>query len=419
MSRRVATALVDRTTEADVVASLAGRREIELVRRCRDVVELRAVVATGQVDVVVVDPALRGLDRDVVHALRQARVVTVVLTEADAERVSQLGGVPVEVAGAQGLVGALGRQPAPQPPDHRAAGAAHTGSVVAVWGPSGAPGRTTVAIELAAAFSRQGVDTLLVDADTVGPAVGQQLGLVDDTSGVAAAVRIASAGPLRPADLAALAVAVPSGPRVLVGLPNAARWTELRPATWEAVLACVRQTVPVTVVDVGYGLEGDDTRWADPATPQRFGAAISTLATADVLVCVGRSDPVGVVRLVRELPRARDCAPTAVPLVVMNHAGASAARRDVDDVVTEMLDLSVTLHIPDDGGATRSALHHGCAVVEVDPRSPVVLACEELAHRVAQLLGSYDRPRAAVPRSHRRLLRGAHRRHRRRDARVV
>ena len=229
-----------------------------------------------------------------------------------------------------------------------------------------------MAIELAAALSRQGTDTLLVDADTVGPAVGQQLGLVDDTSGVAAAVRIASAGPLRANELAALAVAVPSGPRVLVGLPNAARWTELRPASWEAVLACARQTVPITVVDVGYGLEGDDTRWADPATPQRFGAALSTLATADVLVCVGRSDPVGVVRLVRELPRARDCAPTAVPLVVMNHAGATAARRGVDDVVTEMLDLPVTLHVPDDSGATRSALAHGCAVVEVEPRSPVV-----------------------------------------------
>ena len=419
MSRHIATALVDRAAEADVVASLSGHREVELVRRCRDVVELRAVVATGQVDVVVVDPALRGLDRDVVHALRQAGVVTVVLTEADGDRLSQLGGVPVLAVGAGGLVGVLGRQPPPPLPDPAAPGAARPGSVVAVWGPSGAPGRTTVAIELAAALSRQGTDTLLVDADTVGPAVGQQLGLVDDTSGVAAAVRIASAGPLRAHELAALAVAVPSGPRVLVGLPNAARWTELRPASWEAVLACARQTVPLTVVDVGYGLEGDDTRWADPATPQRFGAALSTLATADVLVCVGRSDPVGVVRLVRELPRARDCAPTAVPLVVMNHAGATAARRGVDDVVTEMLDLPVTLHVPDDSRATRSALQHGCAVVEVEPRSPVVQASEELASRVVQLLGSYDRPRAAVPRSHRRLLRGAHRRHRRRDARVV
>lgn len=419
MSKRVATGLVDQDQEARVVRALADHNGVELVRRCRDVVELRAVVATGQADVVVVEAALRGLDRDVVQALRSRGVLTVVLTEEDADRLAALGGSPILSAGPDGLVKALAGQTARVPTSTPSGTSAQSGAVVAIWGPSGAPGRTTVAIELAAALCRRGTDTLLVDADTVGPAVGQQLGLVDDTSGVAAAVRIASAGVLRPDELAGLAVSVPSGPRVLVGLPHASRWAELRPASWEAVLDCARLTAPVTVVDVGHGLEGDETARIDPAVPQRFGAAISTLAAADVLVCVGRSDPVGVVRLVRELPRARDLAPTALPLVTMNRAASSADRRGVDEVVTEMLDIPVVLHIPEDARTARAALAHGCALVEVAPGSPVVVAADILASRVGEAVGSYDRSRGAVPRAHRRLLRGAHRRHRRRDARVV
>ena len=123
----------------------------------------------------------------------------------------------------------------------RADACAPSGRVVAVWGPTGAPGRTTVAIELAAALTRRGHDTLLIDADTVGPSIAQHLGLIDDTSGFAAAVRSAARGRLDPVGLAGLAVSVPSGPRVLVGLPSADRWTELRPSSVDA-LAAVRRT---------------------------------------------------------------------------------------------------------------------------------------------------------------------------------
>ena len=142
-----------------------------------------------------------------------------------------------------------------------------SGLIVAVWGPTGAPGRTTVAVELAAAIAGTGRDTLLVDADTVGPSIALHLGLIDDTSGFAAAVRAASRGRLDPVGLAGLAVAVPSGPRVLVGLPSADRWTELRPASVDALLQCARATVPVTVVDIGFGVEGGDLDWADPGAP--------------------------------------------------------------------------------------------------------------------------------------------------------
>ena len=42
------------------------------------------------------------------------------------------------------------------------------GRLVAVWGPTGAPGRTTVATYLACELAGLGVSTVLADADTYG-----------------------------------------------------------------------------------------------------------------------------------------------------------------------------------------------------------------------------------------------------------
>src|SRR4029079_11771197 len=51
------------------------------------------------------------------------------------------------------------------------------GSVVAVWGPTGAPGRTTVAVTLADELSRLGSSSLLVDADVCGGGSAVRAGL--------------------------------------------------------------------------------------------------------------------------------------------------------------------------------------------------------------------------------------------------
>ena len=73
-----------------------------------------------------------------------------------------------------------------------------SGRIVVMWGPVGSPGRTTLGIELAASLSRRGDDVTLVDLDTTGPSAAQLLGLIDDTSGVAAVARLAAERALNP-----------------------------------------------------------------------------------------------------------------------------------------------------------------------------------------------------------------------------
>jgi Mrp family chromosome partitioning ATPase len=101
--------------------------------------------------------------------------------------------------------------------------------VVAVWGPAGSPGRTTIATTLAAEVAARGTDVLLVDADTYGGCVAQALGLLDEAPGIAAACRAADQGQLDLPMLSRLAPVVTGGLRVLTGLPKAERRAATRP----------------------------------------------------------------------------------------------------------------------------------------------------------------------------------------------
>ncbi len=423
MTLRVATALTDAAAESAVVHALNDSPVgATLVRRCRDIVELRAVAATSQIDVAVVDGELRGLDRDVLAALAATGVRCIAVSDHSSESLRAMGASSVIDRGLSGLDAALRGEGAPvvTAPDVTAPDRlARTGRVVAVWGPTGAPGRTTVAIELAAALTRRGQDTLLIDADTVGPSIAQRLGLIDDTSGFAAAVRVAARGRLDPVGLAGLAVSVPAGPRVLVGLPSADRWTELRPSSVDALLQCGRSTVPWTVVDVGFGVEGSDLDWADPGAPVRYGAARATLAAADVLVCVGRADPIGLTRFIRGLPEVQELAPTAEVLVAVNRIRSGGEARSVQELMVAESGHSVAVALSDDERGVTGALTRGRSVAEHSPRSPFAIDVDALALRVLVLGGSYDQSRERVARSHRGLLRGPHRRHRHSDAGVV
>src|SRR4051794_24803879 len=433
MTLRVATAFADPHVEAVVVRRLQeepGR--VTLERRCRDVVELTAVSMTGLVDAVVVDPRLRGLDRDVVAQISQRGVLTVGYFADDLQEGEPDGiGLRRVVRGDVRLVvdaicersqgddrnAHHERPPESYPIAEQAARPA--GLITAVWGPPGAPGRTTAAVELAATLARRGHHTLLVDADTVAPCIGQHLGLVDDTSGLAAAVRAAAHGGLTPSLLTSLAVADPSGVTVLVGLPSGDRWTELRAASIENVLTCARATFDHVVLDVGFGIEGDDLAWAESAAPERYGAARAILPSADVLVCVSRLAPISLVRFIKAAPAARDLATTATTLVVANRYEAVRDRQGTA-IVAESLGLSVSARIPNDPKSISRAVRHGRTVREQNAgRGSLNAAYDQLADAVESFAPSYDVPGASVSRAHRRLLRSAHRRHRHRDAGVV
>jgi MinD-like ATPase involved in chromosome partitioning or flagellar assembly len=192
------------------------------------------------------------------------------------------------------------------------------GSVIAVWGPTGAPGRTSVAVGLASDLARPGVDALLIDADVYGGALAQMVGVLDEASGLLAATRAANTGALDSAFLAGLCVETSPRLRLLTGLPRADRWVEAKTGLFRAVLEAARGLAAHTVVDCGFSLEADEELVYDTHAPRHNGATLEALRQADVVLAVGAADPVGLARLIRGLSELSDAVPAARPVVVVN-----------------------------------------------------------------------------------------------------
>src|SRR5690606_3635518 len=181
------------------------------------------------------------------------------------------------------------------------------GTVVVVWGPTGSPGRTTVAVNLAAELAGPLSPVVLVDTDTYGASAAQTLAVLDEVPGLAAAARAADQGTLDRETLAGLAPEVRPGLRILTGLPRADRWPEVRDTALADVLDRCRQLARWTVVDVAAPLEQDEELSFDTLAPRRNGAALTALDAADRVVVVGVGDPVGLQRLVRGLDLLSGC----------------------------------------------------------------------------------------------------------------
>jgi Flp pilus assembly CpaE family ATPase len=311
--------------------------------------------------------------------------------DADPDVIAQalreaVAGAPIpgrDVADPRAALPVLG---APREPDEQPAG---PGRVVAVWGPTGAPGRTTVAVGVADELSRLGTSTLLVDADVYGGVVAQLLGLLDESPGLAGAARLAAAGNLDAAGLVRLAWAVRPHLRVLTGLARADRWPELRPRAVTAVLEEARRLAAVTVVDCAFSLEDDEELSFDTAAPRRNGATLAVLEGADTVLCVSGADPVSLQRSIRALGELRDVLPDVDPVLVVNQVRRGPVpgdpRREIADALERFAGREVRFFLPADRRATDAALAAGRTLAEVAGGSALRVELRALAAAVADV----------------------------------
>jgi MinD-like ATPase involved in chromosome partitioning or flagellar assembly len=426
----VLTAVTGASWEAALVAGLERTPTgITVVRRCVDLADLLAAAATGTARAALLSAELRRLDRDALSRLAAAHVAVVGLYSPGDEqaetRLRQLGVVhvlsadapPADIAAA--VSAALGEQAAADDPTSPAWSRPMdglpdrdvpvtgepvvepgSGRLVAVWGPTGAPGRTTVAVGVATELAAAGTPTLLADADVYGGVVAQVLGFLDEAPGLAAAARHANNGQLDVPALAGVAVVAAPELRVLTGISRADRWPELRPAALEQVWELARSLAAVTVVDVGFCLEQDEELSFDTAAPRRNGATVATLLAADVVLAVGSADPVGMQRLVRGLTALREAAPGVLPRVVVNRVRKGAVGAEPEAQLAEALERYAGIRdvafVPDDREALDASLLQARALREIRPDSA---ARHALAGIAAGLVG---RP---VPKRKRGLLR--------------
>lgn len=270
------------------------------------------------------------------------------------------------------------------------------GEVLVVWGP-GSPGRTTVALNLAAELATPLSRVVLIDADTVGASLAQCLAVLDEAPGLAAAARVADQGGLDGRALARLAPEVRPGLLLLTGLPRADRWPELRESALADVIEVARRHASYVVVDVAAAVDHDEELSFDTQAPRRNGATLTALGAADRVVVVGAGDPIGLQRLVRGLDALPALtAATRDVLVTRVRPGpvGPEPERRIREALERFAGARAVHLVPEDRESLDAALLHGRALVEVRPTSPARASIRALADRIAGREQTPGRPGA-------------------------
>jgi MinD-like ATPase involved in chromosome partitioning or flagellar assembly len=390
---RVVTLAGDPEREAELAPRLALEPSLDLYMRCIDRVELLATVRSGTIDAIVSVGAPGWFD---VQAAREAarggiRLVGVVDNALETEVLERLG---VSVLDANASVGQIvdacrSAQPA-APISPVEVERTRSGQVVAIWGPKGAPGRTTLAIELSYALAGAGETTVLVDADPYGGDALQMLGVVEELPTILWAATAAASDRGRGDILNHLRKVGANGPLLVPGLPRAELWTEVDDFGYGELIKLLAAQACYVIVDVGFCLE--DSGFLGGRTG-RNAMARATLERADRVIAVCRADAVGVKNFIWSFESLRELIDDDRLSVVLNRLSVGD-RREVDELLLRHTGRRSTLGIPDRPHDCRKAVERGGALHEVHPSSDIC----DCARVLAEQLGGRVRPRGVLAR---------------------
>ena len=357
--------LADQRYEAPLIQAIQRHGEtLAIVRRCADLAEVIAAGRAGVADLAVIDGADPDLTAEAVDALRSCGMAVVALgSHALRARLVSLGVASVAAPGSpeqvvNSLIAATRNvrvqasiadvQPPPPPPP------SSPGTVIAVWGTSGAPGRTTLAAGIATILART-APTLLVDADTANPTIAHLLGVPVQASGLSILARTASRGPLTPQDVQSAAVQRSEGLRVITGLVTGHRWREVSRPSIESIIGALRLSARYSVVDIASTSLEKSSRGAS-----RDDAALGVLERVDRLVIVARGDIVGINRLSFLASwwaeHGVDCPITLIVNRVSTDAIGARPVASLQDAIGAFMPEQVFHVVSEDAGVQRAAL---------------------------------------------------------------
>lgn len=283
--------------------------------------------------------------------------------------------------------------------DTAAGGREPVGRVIAVWGPQGAPGRTTTALAIAGEVAAAGRSAVLVDADVHGGTVAATLGLLDEAPGFAAACRLAAADSLTVEELERIAQHHPStrapGFSVLTGISRPDRWPELAEGRVSAVLQACRGWRDYTVVDASFNLEDDEEISSDMFAPRRNAATHAVLRGADHVVAVVSADTVGLSRFFRAYVQLLEIVDPSRVSVLVNRVRPSAGGWDAAGQVRRTLfrfgSVEAAAYVPEDRESLDAAVLAGATLRDIAPRSPALVEWSRFTR--TSLLPPEDAPR--------------------------
>lgn len=224
--------------------------------------------------------------------------------------------------------------------------------VIAVSGPYGSSGKTTVAINIALELSLEKARVLLIDADTLGPSVANHFLLSEQPPGLGAALRISNQERFDLEQLERVSFQFQkSSLRIMPG-SQSLHGQSFEESSISSILTIARQGFDYTVVDLtGVALEDQS---------QQAALTRTILAQADKSILVALADPVGIFRLLNAEQTVLDI--TSEPLLIVNrvrNSVISQARSEIAITLQRLSSLEPKAYLPDDPSHIDQALRTG------------------------------------------------------------
>lgn len=408
---------LDRHTEDRLLADIVEQGH-SILARLSTARELVAAIQQRRPEVVIVGADRATLTAELLAACDASgvRVIALAASDHDRRHAASLGLHEVVDAAADwadidALLGAGIAVPLRVGDRARGVGALAAGSVIAVWGPAGAPGRTTLAINIAAEIAAAGHTVVLADVDTYSGSVAPSLGMLDEAPGFAAACRLAGSDSLSQAELERIAQRYnsPQGAFwVLTGIGRPSRWPELSGDRVARTIDALRLWVDYVVLDTGFNLESDEEISSDLFAPRRNAATLTALRAADRVVACGLADPVGLARFLHAWVELAEVLTTTQVSVVMNRVRASAVGFDPSGQVVGALrrfgGIESPILVPHDQQGADAAVLTGRTLRDAAPKSPArasirrFVRTEILPEPAAARLSRPGEPRRPWPR---------------------
>ena len=255
---------------------------------------------------------------------------------------------------------------------------------IGVWGPAGAPGKSTLALNLADSLAFAGRRTLLIDSDLVAPSLALMVGAADQATGLSAACKLAREASLDPAELLRVSIKVDAAGSsfwLLPGISGASRWPEITPSAIETVLRAASRDFDVAIFDLASSLE--PALRTEAAALARNELTRYLVSNVDQLICLAQPDAISVHRMLRQLPdiqRMRaDAAVTLVINRVRDAVAGSKPEHQLSETFSALVKIAPAFFLPDDHSTTDSALRSGVPARLIKRRSAFAVAVRALA----------------------------------------
>jgi len=248
---------------------------------------------------------------------------------------------------------------------------------IAVWGPTGAPGRTTLAVGLAGTPASGVSRRLIVDCDMARGKVACHLGALPGGALVTACRLPPESG--QPIAAGHLQRPHRDGPWLLPGLVTPDQWPAIEPAALGRLLADLRAHFGLIVLDLGAALPLD----AGAGRPPDGRGAVHQMAllAADLILAVCKASRAGLEDFALQFPRLLMTLPPerrASVGVVLNQV----APEDLPRYQRELgrtPGVTLLAGVPQDGASVRRAEESRRPLSVAAPRSPAAVVLDRLA----------------------------------------